>query len=129
MGNNLKNARRAANAIMSVLERLANAFDFADGAASVLCFVGLFCLALLLALVGFLWHLADPSGVWSWPILGFMFCVGVSWAKPTLQKEANDDPLQALEKVNQQLCFIPDQVELTHRYIATRVQCTLPGTV
>merc|ERR1711920_1058803 len=75
-------ARRAIIEAGSLAERIVNAFDFADGSASVLVFSVFACVALLLTFIGFIWNLLDPDGAITYPLVGFGACVGISFSKP-----------------------------------------------
>jgi len=136
LAKDVRHNGRVIIALASSVERLTNALTFADGAASSCCFVFGGITALLLSLLWLLWDLLDPNGVWSFPLLGFVWCVATSWeqgATPTQSKKyfekQAEDPVAPLETFNRVMRCVPDQFDLAHRFIATRVQCLQPWHV
>lgn len=100
------------------VERVANLVSFADGTASAIGYIVLSAMALFVSLVLMLVTWVDPS-------LGF--AVGIDGAisilyLSRLPQEKPPEPFSLQRKVNQIMACVPDEAELIHRLVATRVQ-------
>mmetsp|Transcript_24989 Transcript_24989/g.48786 ORF Transcript_24989/g.48786 Transcript_24989/m.48786 type:complete len:734 (+) Transcript_24989:51-2252(+) len=134
LAKDVRHIGRVTTALTSTVERLSNAFTFADGVASICCFACAGIAALLLSLLWLFWDLLDPSGVWSWPLLGFSCCLAISWGRGAAPTQGNtdfekqeEDPLAPLDAFNRVMNCVPDQADLAHRFISTQVQCLQLG--
>mmetsp|Transcript_36730 Transcript_36730/g.82691 ORF Transcript_36730/g.82691 Transcript_36730/m.82691 type:complete len:661 (-) Transcript_36730:37-2019(-) len=133
MAQSIKNFQRAmsdlednSNTFVSFLERIANVFNFADGSATLLVWTTFGFASLALSMAAYLWFLLDGEGRWSCGILGGVACVLASQAGPATEAQEEDeeeDPFQTMTYVNQMMSCVPDDGDLAHHYIATRVQC------
>jgi len=107
---------------VSTSERIANLFSFADGTATTICIAAMGVLAVCTCIILLVVRCADPTGRWSCALVGFGLCLAVSTSKPPAQEE-EDFVSAKFEDVNRMLRFVPDDYEMAHRYIATKVQC------
>jgi len=114
--------------LVSFIERISNMFSFADAAATVMCQIVSVIAAGSLSLIFFLysWCEIDPSGSKASAVIGFALIFAVALSSPP---KKDDDPFVGLAQFNEALQCVPDQQELIHRYIATRIQVIEPGTM
>mmetsp|Transcript_66997 Transcript_66997/g.160534 ORF Transcript_66997/g.160534 Transcript_66997/m.160534 type:complete len:872 (+) Transcript_66997:136-2751(+) len=136
---------RNAQTLVSFLERVSNLFSFADVPASFLWCVGSGIVTVVASFVGYIIVMVDPSGNWTWGILGSGLLLVISRRPKREMKRfqtasalggKNPNPLQPLVDLlrplsmfNSVMACVPDMGQLAHRYIATRIQCvTREGT-
>merc|ERR1712176_447049 len=104
---------------VSFIERVQNLTTFADGPATLLLFISAGLASVALSLFCFIVNHFDPHLRISSGIIGFFICIRVSYSKPP-QRGNNEFPV--MTKFNQDLECFPDEEEMAHRYIATRIQ-------
>jgi len=119
--------------LLGTLERFFNLFNFADGTATLLGMAAAGLAALALSALLLCLALVDTGGTWSSALGGLILCVALSTkgqgqGGTTAPSPPTRDPIGNLEKLNRVLECVPDQAELEHRYIATKVQCALGDT-
>lgn len=101
-------------------ERLRNLLTFADGAASAACFASLGITSL--ALSAYLWLISciDPELCFICGLYGAVAVVAYSRSSPSGFRAA--EPLWWQWAFNEALACVPDDTQMVHRFVATRLQ-------
>jgi len=126
MKKDLEDLERNTSTFASFLEKLSNAFTFADGPATLVCFAFALVPVVLGSSLLFLVGRLDSENRWAWGATGALAILAIS--KPPRQRMqvgvAQKDPMRRVRYLNEAMCFVPDHEQDAHRYISTRVQCS-----
>mmetsp|Transcript_34925 Transcript_34925/g.91377 ORF Transcript_34925/g.91377 Transcript_34925/m.91377 type:complete len:717 (+) Transcript_34925:51-2201(+) len=126
MKKDLEDLERNTSTFASFLEKLSNAFTFADGTATLVCFAFALVPVILGSGLLFLVGRLDSENRWAWGIVGTIIILAIS-KRPRQRMQvgvAQKDPMRRVRYLNDAMCFVPDHEQDAHRYISTRVQCT-----